>query len=68
MFQHQNAHRYLKEQDVADITGMSLSKLRNDRCSGVGIPYCKVGRSVRYRIEDVREFMDRHLIATRPAY
>lgn len=55
---------YLNEQAVAQITGLSLSKLRNDRSRGVGIPYCKVGRSVRYKLCDVEYFMDSRRIET----
>ena len=50
--------RYLTEIDVADITKMSLSTLRNDRFLRRGIPYIKIGRSVRYSLADVIDFME----------
>lgn len=56
---------YINEQAVAQITGLSLSKLRNDRSRGVGIPYCKVGRSVRYKLCDVETFMDSLRVETK---
>lgn len=64
MDQQQHMNRYLKEQDVAEITGLSLSKLRNDRSSGIGMSYCKVGRAVRYKWIDVEKFMDSKRIVT----
>ena len=50
--------RYLKEEEVSSITGLALSTLRNDRFLKKGIPYLKVGRSVRYSLSDVIEFME----------
>ena len=56
--------RYLTEVEVSDITRMSLSTLRNDRFRGKGIPYVKIGRSVRYNLADVIEFMESRKIQT----
>lgn len=54
--------QYLNEKDVSAITGLSLSKLRNDRHRGVGMPYYKIGKVVRYRIQEVEKFMEIHRI------
>jgi hypothetical protein len=43
---------------------MALSTLRNNRSKGQGIPYIKLGRSVRYDLQDVIEFMEAHKIHT----
>ena len=56
--------RYINEQQVSEITKMALSTLRNNRSKGQGIPYIKVGRSVRYDLQDVIEFMNAHKILT----
>ena len=56
--------QYLTENDVSKITGVALSTLRNNRSKGRGIPYIKIGRSVRYGLEDVIEFMEIHKIET----
>ena len=56
--------QYLNEQQVSDITGRALSTLRNERSKGIGIPYSKIGRSVRYNIKDVIEFMESRKIMT----
>lgn len=55
---------YIPDTKVAQITGMSLSKLRQDRMKGIGIPYIKNSRSVRYDVRDVHAFMDQHKIQT----
>lgn len=56
--------RYIDEKEVSKITGRALSTLRNERFMGKGIPYVKVGRSVRYRIDDVIAFMETFRIET----
>jgi len=49
----------VKEQEVAEITALSLSKLRQDRCYGRGIPFMKLGKAVRYDLADVYAFLDK---------
>jgi predicted DNA-binding transcriptional regulator AlpA len=56
--------RYINENQLADLTGIALSTLRNNRSKGQGIPYIKLGRSVRYDLQDVIEFMEAHKIRT----
>lgn len=50
--------KYLKESEVSEITGLSVFTLRNHRHLRKGIPYCKVGKSVRYLESDVLGFME----------
>lgn len=57
--------RYITEAEASRITGRALSTLRNERSAGRGIPYCKVGRSIRYLLDDVYAFMERHKIQPR---
>jgi len=49
---------YLTEREVSALTGLSLSKLRMDRMNKVGIPYSKLGKSVRYLRADVHRYME----------
>ena len=56
--------RYLTEQEVFKLTGRSLQTLRNDRYLRRGFPYIKIGRSVRYNLTDVIEFMESRKIRT----
>ena len=57
--------RYVNENQVSKITGRAVQSLRNDRFLKKGIPYIKVGRSVRYDLRDVIDFMESHRIDTR---
>jgi len=52
----------LNEKQAALIACVSLSKLRSDRCQMAGIAYIKIGRSVRYKIEDIQEFIENNRI------
>lgn len=49
--------QYLNEREVSRMTGIALSTLRNDRSRGRGIPFAKVGRSVRYDAGTVVQYM-----------
>ena len=53
----------LKQKEVATWTGMSEAWLEQSRFKGLGIPYIKIGRAVRYRVDDVQHWIDAHYIA-----
>ncbi len=50
--------QWLTENDVSRITARAKQTLRNDRTKRQGIPYSKIGRSIRYRLDDVVSFME----------
>ena len=50
--------QYVDETKVSEITGRALPTLRNDRHNRRGIPYCEIGRSVRYSLQDVISYME----------
>jgi predicted DNA-binding transcriptional regulator AlpA len=55
--------RFLNEREVAELTGISLSKLRADRSVGRKLfPFVKIGASVRYSLADVLKTMERRTI------
>jgi predicted DNA-binding transcriptional regulator AlpA len=56
--------KYISEKQVAEITGIALSTLRNGRSRKSGIPYSKLGRSVRYKLQDVLDFVESRKIRT----
>ena len=58
--------RYINERKVSEITGRALPTLRNDRHHGRGIPYAKIGKSVRYSVTDVVDFMEGRKVQTEP--
>lgn len=55
---------YLTEKEVSKIIKRSLPTLRNDRHRGRGIPYVKLGSSVRYCLGDVIDYMETRKIKT----
>ena len=59
--------KYLSDKHVSEITGRAVQTLRNDRHQGKGIPYIKMGRSVRYDPEDVLAYMEARRIKPDPA-
>lgn len=54
--------KYLTEKEVSEITRLKLPTLRNHRHISRGIPYIKLGRSVRYDPEDVLNYMQQNRI------
>ncbi len=54
--------QYLNEKEVCEFTGISLSSLRNNRHLCKGLPYIKLGKSVRYDLRDVISHMESHRI------
>jgi hypothetical protein len=52
----------LNEKQAAEILGKKPQTLRNDRHNRKGPPYVKLGRSVRYLEEDLREYMRKNRI------
>lgn len=61
----QNPEALLNEQQLAQLTGLSLSRLRNDRYLRQGIPFLKLGSSVRYRVADVMSYLQNNVVDTR---
>lgn len=59
--------KWINEKEVEEMTGRKLPTLRNDRFLGRGLPYTKMGKSVRYAIEDVIQFMESRRISTSDA-
>lgn len=57
---------YLNEHEVSEITGISVSSLRSNRFQMKGLPYLKIGRSVRYRLSDIYDYLDSKVI--KPKY
>lgn len=60
--------RYLNEKQLAEITGMALSTIRNHRAARKGIPFVKMQKSVRYDLSDVIAFMDSNKVETNTVY
>lgn len=51
-------YQLLAEGTVAKMLGVSVSKLQHDRCHRRGIPFIRLGRTIRYRLSDVCAYID----------
>lgn len=56
--------KLLTQQQVVEWTGMSSAWFEMSRFKGTGMPYVKIGRSVRYRTSDVQRWINDHLVGT----
>lgn len=48
------------QETVAAIRDCSLATLERDRWIGIGIPFIKMGRLVRYRKSDIKAWLNQH--------
>lgn len=55
---------YLTPQEVSAATKIAVSTLSKARVYGGGIPFVKIGRSVRYRRADIDAFMAERVISS----
>ena len=57
-------YRWVGEDVAAALTGLSLAKLRSDRFNRNpdGLPYTKIGKSVRYNLGKIKAFMEERQI------
>jgi hypothetical protein len=53
-----NHKTYIDEKIVSEITGLAIQTLRNHRFLRKGLPYHKVGRAIRYCLDDIYSYMD----------
>lgn len=49
--------RYVSEKVVAEMTGIPVSTLQKHRHYRKGIPYSKLGKLIRYDLQDVVDYM-----------
>ena len=54
--------QYVTEKKVAEIMGYAVQTLRNQRFRGAGPTYIKLDRAVRYSLEDVFSYMEKHKV------
>lgn len=47
----------LATKEAARLLGFSVAYLERDRWAGAKIPYIKFARAVRYRLEDIQDFI-----------
>ena len=54
----------LDEEAAAPLVGMTVSTLQKKRVTGDGPPYVKMGRSVRYRPDDLESFVAERVVTS----
>ena len=54
--------KFLTTRQVNEMTGIAQQTLANARHRGRGIPYSKIGASIRYALTDVLNFLESHRI------
>ena len=54
--------QYVTENELSNITGIAVQTLRNWRHERRGFPYVKVGRSIRYELDEIDEYMQERKI------
>ena len=59
--------KFLTEKQVSEMTMIPLQTLRNNRFKRKGINYVKIGRSIRYEMCDILDFMQSRKIQTEEA-
>ena len=57
-------YQLLTEIEVSGLLRIPLQTLRNQRSRGVGLPYLKLGRSVRYSENDISKYLESKRIWT----
>lgn len=58
---------YFKEAEVCAALDKSVAWAQRHRWAGTGIPYVKLGRSVRYRGADIASWITAHRVETTQA-
>ena len=64
MTAHEKNIELIDEVELSQQTKRAVQTIRNDRFEGRGIPYVKIGRSVRYRVCDIQAFLEKNLVPT----
>ena len=52
----------LTEDEVSKLFNINKHTLQRERFNGTGIPYVKLGRRVRYKVEDIQKYIERNTI------
>jgi len=58
--------RLIKSPDAANLLGKHVQELSDWRHQGRGPKYVKLGRSVRYRLSDLYEYMSENTVEPTP--
>lgn len=53
--------KLLNEKQVSELTGRAVTTMQKDRLKGTGLRYVRLGRLVRYRPQDVEDWIEQNL-------
>lgn len=53
---------FINEKELAEMVGVSLSSLRMNRVGNKGFPYYKFGKSVRYKLSEIEESIEKNKV------
>ena len=56
--------KLINEKILSEKTGRAVQTLRNDRFQGKGFPYIRVGKSIRYDLDEVENILKNNRVAT----
>lgn len=54
----QSPEDWVNTHEASKITGFTYGTLRTWRCMKKGPPYSKVGAAIRYKVQDLRDYME----------
>ena len=52
----------LSEKEVEKLYGLNSRTLQRERNLGIGIPYVKIGKRVRYKNIDIEKYINQHTV------
>ena len=63
--QYENSRKLLTEREYADLRGCSVRTLQREREDGSGCSFIRFKRQVRYRPQDIVQFIEVHVQGAR---
>ena len=57
-----NEFELLSEKEVEKIYKINARTLQRERNLGIGIPYVKIGKRVRYKRSDIEKYINQHIV------
>ena len=55
----------IDDKELSQLIGISVDSIRNSRREGKGIKHFKIGNSIRYRLGDVKKFLQNCEVKTK---
>ncbi|MDC0343268.1 helix-turn-helix domain-containing protein [Alphaproteobacteria bacterium] len=52
----------LTEKEVQEYYKINVNTLQRNRSVGLGLPYVKLGRLVRYKVSDIEKYLDANTV------